>query len=114
MFTPERIQRELANNPEATHLEVDENDIDNKDVEEVITRCGMWIPNLYASLCLGNNLTPVDIWNRLYSNIVQSGHLQACALLISYLQYQMLGGELNNAAIYHDNDLTQPCVRSLS
>ena len=54
VFTPERIQRELANNPEAPHLEVD---------EEIITCCGMWIPNVYASLCLGNNLTPVDIWN---------------------------------------------------
>ena len=102
----------MANNPEATHLEVDENEIDNEDVEEVITRRGMWIPNVYAMLCLGNDLSPVDMWNHLYSNIVQNGHLQACTLLIGYLQYQLLGGDQENAAIYNEDDLMQTCVNS--
>lgn len=36
-FTPERIQRELANNPEATHLEVDENEVGNEDMVQLVT-----------------------------------------------------------------------------
>ena len=54
----------------------------------------------------------MDIWNRLYSNIVQNGHVQACAPLINYLQYHMLGGGPDNAAIYNESDLTQPRVNS--
>ena len=49
VFSPERIQRELANIPEATHLEVDENEINNEDVEEVITRRGCGFPT--STLC---------------------------------------------------------------
>ena len=110
VFTPERIQRELGNNPEATQLEMDENDIDNDDVESFATRRGMWLPNSYAALCLGEQLTPVDVWNRLYSVIVQNGHLEACSPLIRFLQYQLLGSDPDNNALYQEDDLTQPNV----
>ena len=111
VYSPERIQRELANNPEATQLEVEDNDDDDNDeTEDVITRRGMWLPNSYAALCLGERLSPVDIWNRLYNTIVQNGHVGACSPLIRFLQYQMLGSEPDNLAIYQAGDLTQPNV----
>ena len=110
VYSPDRIQRELANNPDATQLEVDENEIDNDDVETIITRRGMWLPNAYVALCLGEQLTPVDIWNRLYNTLVQNGHLEACSPLIKFLQYQLLGSDPDNHAIYQEDDLTQPNV----
>ena len=110
VFTPDRIQRELANNPEATQLEVDENEIDNEDVETIVTCQAMWLPNAYAALCLGEQLTPVNIWNRLYNTIIQNGHLEACSPLIRFLQYQLLGNDPDNLAAYQEGDLMQPNI----
>ena len=110
VFTPDCLQRELANNPDATQLEVDKNDIGNEDVESVASCRAMWIPNAYAALCLGEQLTPVDIWNRLYNTIIQNGHLEACSPLIRFLQYQLLGSDPDNQAVYQEGGLTQPNV----
>lgn len=110
IYIPDRIQRELANNPEATQLEFDENEIDNEEVEVIATHRGMWLPNVYATLCLGEQLTPVNVWNSLYNTIVQNGHLKACSPLIKFLQYQLLGSDPDNLAVYQEGDLTQPNV----
>ena len=110
IFTPDCIQRELANNPEATQLEVDKNEIDNDEIETVTTCQAMWLPNTYAALCLHKQLTPVDIWNRLFNTIVQNSHLEACSPLIRFLQYQLLGNNPDNLAAYQEGDLTQPNI----
>ena len=59
-------------------------------------------------LCLGERLSPVEVWNRLYNTIIQNGHLEACSPLIRFLQYQLLGSEPDNLAVYQEGDLTQP------
>ena len=60
-FTPERIQRESANKPSQVQLVVTINEANLDDLELIIPRRGMWLPNQYASLCLEEGLSPVDV-----------------------------------------------------
>ena len=69
----------------------------------------MWIPNQYTHLCLGDRLSPVEVWNRLYGTILQNGHVEACKVLLRFLQYQLQGNNLANLAVYNEGeDLVQP------
>ena len=109
-FTPDRIQRELGNTPDATQIEYVIGDANLPDLTPITTRRGMWIPNEYAALCLEDNLTPVDIWNRVYGLLLQNGHSVICSPLVQFLQYHLMGAIATNAAIFNDTSLSQPRV----
>ena len=53
-YNPDRIQREVTNLPDATQLTYTVNDTNFEDLEVITTRRGMWVPNQYAHLCLGD------------------------------------------------------------
>ena len=94
-----------------TQLVMEPDDTNLVDLELITTRRGMWIQNKYAALCLEEDLSPVDVWTRVYGLILQNGHLEACKPLIKYLQYHLHGTGDANAAIFDEvNDLCQPQV----
>ena len=69
----------------------------------------MWIPNQYASLVLEDNLTPAQVWGRIYGQILRDGATNVCKPLIHYLQVQMLGMVVHNAAMFDtDSELIPP------
>ena len=110
VYVPERIQRELSNTPDLSQFtyEISEDTLD--ELVSVTTRRGMWIPNKYAALCIEGGLSPVEVWNRVYGEILRNGHTACCAPLIQYLQYQLMGTSTLNTAIYGPTDLQQPRV----
>ena len=112
VFTPEKIQLELTADSEVTQLDMTPTEANLEDLVMVGTRRSMWIPNLYASLCLEDGLTPVDVWSRVYGNIVRNGHAVVCAPLVQFLQYQLLGSHPSNTAIFTAQELVQPRVTS--
>ena len=112
-YTPARIQRELAHQVDVAQLDVEINDANLEDLETIITRKGMWIPNQYAKLCLGG-LNPAEVWTRVYGAILQNGHTEACKPLVEFLQYQIQGsGEFNMALFDEATELTQLQVTSV-
>lgn len=107
-YTADRIQRELGNSPEITRLVPVASDENVGDIEALITRAGMWIPHKYAHLCLGDDLSPVDIWKRVYPALLQNGHVDVCKPLVEFLRVQLNGGHESNEAVLDDDDLTYP------
>ena len=112
VYTPERIQREIANTPELNQLTVIVDDANVDDLVMVTTRKGMWIPNKYAALCLEDGLSPVAVWNRVYPALLHDGVTTVCSPLVQYLQYQLLGASASNDALYTIHDLLQPRATS--
>ena len=108
VFTADRIQREIGNNPEASVLTVDANDANVEDLELVTTRHAMWLPNQYAALCLEEGLSPVEIWNRIYGVILQDGNTRSCKPLVNYLRVHLLGDVDANEGFFDPNELRQP------
>ena len=112
-YKPARIQRELAHQLDAAQLTPDASDANLEDLESIITRRGMWIPNGYAKLCLGG-LNPAEIWTRVYGEILRNGHATACKPLVEFLQYQIQGsGEFNMALFDEKTDLAQPRISTV-
>ena len=112
-YKPARIQRELAHQLDASQLTVEATDANLEDLETIITRRGMWIPNQYAKLCLGG-LNPAEVWTRVYGSMLQNRHTAACKPLVEFLQYQIQGSGEYNMAIYDEaTDLTQPRVSTV-
>ena len=111
-YTPDRIQREVTNDPDLplVTVVVDENNLE--DLVRVTTRRGMWIPNSYAALCLGDELGPVEVWNRVYGTMLRKGHATVCSPLVQFLQYQIRGAVATNEAIFDPSDLLQPRVNA--
>ena len=70
----------------------------------------MWIPNTYAALCVEGGLSPVEVWNRVYGEVLRNGHSDCCAPLVQYLQYQLMGTVTLNTVIFGATDLLQPRV----
>ena len=66
----------------------------------------MWIPNHFAALLLEENLSPIDVWERLYGALVRDGVIDVCLPLLEFLSYQILGSAPSNAAAFAD--LSQP------
>jgi hypothetical protein len=90
---------------------VTEADVSDHDL--VSTSRGMWIPNSYASLCLGEGLSPAEVWRRVYPQMLQNGHLTCCSPLLEFLRYQILGTHDTNTAIFDpDVELAQPRLSS--
>ena len=112
VFTPEKIQIELMADSEVTQLDMTPTEANLEDLDMVSTRRAMWIPNLYASLCQEDGLLPVDVWNRVYGNILQNRHAAVCAPLVQFLQYHLLGSHPSNTAIFTAQELVQPRVTS--
>ena len=108
VYTPNRIQREIGNNPDASTIVTVANDENLPDMEVLSTRRGMWIPNQYASLCLEDSLNPVEAWTRLYGAVLQDGASQSCKPLIDFLRIQLLGNLEINESFYDQNELLQP------
>ena len=111
-YTPDRLQRKISNNPDLQLVTVVVDDNNLEDLVSVKTRRGMWIPNSYAALCLGDELGPVNIWNRLYGVMLQKGHTTVCSPLVQYLQYHLRGAVRTNEAIFDSTDLLQPQVNA--
>ena len=109
-YTPDRIQRELGNTLDATQLEYVVEDANLPDLVAVSTQRAMWIPNSYAALCLEDNPSLVDVWNRVYGALLQNGHALVCAPLIQFMQYQLMGTGAANVALYNETELPQPRV----
>ncbi len=86
---------------------------DFADHDLVSTSRGMWIPNSYASLCLGEGLSPAEVWRRVYPQMLQNGHLTCCSPLLEFLRYQILGTHDTNTAIFNPEvELAQPRLSS--
>ena len=106
---PDRVQRTIGDMPDVTQLVMEPDDTNLVDLELITTRRGMWIPNSYAALCLEEDLSPVDVWTRVYGMVLQNGHSEAFKPLIEYLQYQLHGTGDANAAIFDEViELRQP------
>ena len=108
VYTPDRLQREIGNDPSLTIVPMLVNDENVADIEQVNTCRGMWLPNQYAALCLENGLSPVEVWSRLYGQILQDGTTRICKPLITFLRVQVLGDVMLNAAIYDPSELVVP------
>ena len=108
VYTAERIQRELANDIDTTTL-VPEPTPDNvADIELISTRRAMWIPHQYASLCVEENLSPVEVFNRVYGALLQDGVTSECKPLVDFLRAQLHGHHATNTIIFVGDELTQP------
>ena len=91
----------------------EDTDVDVSDHDLVSTSRGMWIPNSYAALCLGEGLSPAEVWRRIYPMMLQNGHLACCSPLLEYLRYQILGTHPSNTGIFDPEvELTQPRLSS--
>ena len=113
-YTADRIQREINHDPELSRITVEVEDQNLGDLVTLATRRGMWIPNQYAALVLEDNLTPAQVWGRLYRQILRDGTTNVCKPLIHYLQVQMLGMVALNAALFDtDSELVPPCASPL-
>ena len=112
VFSPEKIQLELSTNSDQSQLDTTPDEDNLEEIVLIGTRRTMWIPNVYASLCLEEGLTPVDVWNRVYGNLIQNGHDAVCAPLMQFLQDQLLGTHASNTAIFTSQELVQPRVTS--
>ena len=93
-----------------SQLNIAVDDEANLDKLNLVTTRRCWIPNQYAILCLEENLSPVETWERVYGMILQDGYSTVCAPLIQYLQYQLLGTAINNAAIFDTTLPEQPWI----
>ena len=111
-YSPDRIQREISNDPDLQLITVTVDDDNLEDLVSITTRRGMWIPNSYAALCLGDDLGPVEIWNRLYGVMLQKGHATVCSPLVQFLQYHFRRAVRSNEAIFDSTDLSQPRVNA--
>ena len=108
-YTTDRIQREISHDPSLESITVEVTNDNLADLVTIKTRRGMWIPNQYAALVLEENLSPAQVWVRLYSQILRDGAIRACKPLIQFLQVQMLGLAAENVALYDsDRELSQP------
>ena len=77
-----------------------------EDLTLITTRRSMWIPNHFAALPLEENLSPVDVWERLYGVLARDGIMEECAPLLEFLAYQLLGTDRSNEAAFPE--LSQP------
>ena len=89
-FVPNRIQGEVVNEPDLEQLIPEISDANLENLELITTRNAMWIPNQYVVLLLGDDLSPVSTWIRVYGAIMQNGHLDACLPLVQFLQVHFL------------------------
>ena len=74
----------LANQPDATSLVPVVDDTIVETLELVTIQRAMWIPNRYAALYLDEQLTPTNIWRRIYPALLANGHATACKPLIRF------------------------------
>ena len=111
-FTADRIQRAIGHAPDEVQVAVDTEDEANlEDLELLTTRRSMWIPNQYAALVLDTGLSPVAVWNRLYSQLLQDGNTVSCEPLLTFLRANIIGDHINNGAIFDETfDLFIPPV----
>ena len=110
VYIPERIQREIANTPDLSQLTYKISEDTSDELVAVTTRRGMWIPNPYAALFLEGGLLPVEVWNRIYGEILRRDHIASCSPLIPFLQYQLMGTSGLNTAIFGTTGVLQPRV----
>ena len=108
VYTPDRIQREIGNNPDSRTVAVISNDDNVGDIEIVTIRNAMWMPNQYAALCIDEGLSPVEIWNRVYGVLLQDGATRACKPLVDFMRAQLWGNVRVNEAFFGRGALRQP------
>ena len=70
----------------------------------------MWFPNYYEALLLKENLTPVNVWTKLYGEMCTTGLLIFCTTLVNYLRFQLLGNVPLNTVIDDGDDIVQPQI----
>ena len=69
-YMPNRIQTEVGSDPDLEQLVPEIVNVNLEDLE-LLTSCrSVWIPNQYTALCLDENLTPIEVWRRLYGAIL--------------------------------------------
>ena len=107
-YSIDRIQRELANELDLTTLVPEPTTENLQDLDLVTTRRTMWIPNQYAALCVGEDLSPAEVFTRIYGAMRTDGLTEACKPLVDFLRVQLLGGDTTNSAAFLDSELTQP------
>ena len=110
VFTTKKVQLELSNEGDVSQLDMTPDENNLEELMLVGIRRAMWIPNLYALLC--HKVTSVDVWNRVYGNILQNGHSAVCSPLIQFLQHQLLRTHVSNTAIFTLQELVQPRATS--
>ena len=75
-YTPNRIQWEIIHNTDITCIDAVAKDANVEEIEKLVTRRGMWIPNQYTVLLLEEGISSVDIWDWLYGALHQDGTLE--------------------------------------
>ena len=109
-YTTDWIQKELARDPSATSLTYNINTSNMANLEALTVWKGMWVLNCYEALLLKENLTPVNVWTRLYGAMCTKGLLLFCATLVNYLRFQLLGNVPLNTVIDDGDDIVQPQI----
>jgi len=94
------MQLELGNDPDLEQIIPEITEANIEDLDLITNRYGMWIPYQYAVLVMEEGLTPGEVWTCIYSAILQNGHLEACAMLIQFLQVQLLGTGPSNSYLF--------------
>ena len=105
-YTTNWIQQEISHNPDISRIDVVSKDSNVENIDKLVTRRVMWIPNQYAELWLEEGLSRVDVSERLYVDLHQDGTLEACHPLVDYLQVQLRGNVEANEAneAHYDSD----------
>ena len=70
----------------------------------------MWFPNYYEALLLKENLTPVNVWTKLYGEMCTTGLLIFCTTLVNYLSFQLLGFLPINTVLDDGEEIFQPQI----
>ena len=99
-YTLDQIQREISHNPDLSCIDIVYENANVENIEKLVTRRVMWIPNQYAALWLEEGLSHVDVPERLYVDLPRDGTLEACHPLVDYLQVHFRGNVEANEAPY--------------
>jgi hypothetical protein len=106
-YSTDRIQRELGNDISAKTLVPVASTENLADLDLVTTRRSMWIPHQYAALCVDEELSPAEVFTRVYGAILSDGVVDECQPLVDFMRAQIVGSHHSNSCIFLDSELTQ-------
>ena len=80
------------------------------NLEPLTVRKLMWVLNCYEALLLEENLTPVNVWTRLYREMRTKGLFLFYTTLVNYLRLQILGDVSLNTVLDDGEEIFQPQI----
>ena len=106
-YTADWIQQELARETSANSLTYKINTSNMANQEPLTVPKVMWVPNCYEALLLKENLTPVNVWTRLYREMRTKGLFLFYTTLVNYLRLQILGDVSLNTVLDDGEEIFQ-------